>query len=138
MAPLTRKLLRDLWRIKGQAVAIALVIAVGVMLLVMMTGLVASLEETRRAYYERYRLAEVFAPVARAPLRALEDLLEIPGVAAAEARVTGSALIDLPGVVVPIRAQALSLPDFDAPRLNAIHLTDGRMFDGDRSDQVVL
>ena len=57
---LDRKLFRDLWRIKGQAVAIALVIATGVLLQVMMSGLVASLTETRRAYYERNNLAEVF------------------------------------------------------------------------------
>ena len=47
VSPLDRKLLRDLWRIRGQAVAIGAVIAVGVMMLVMMTGLVASLTETR-------------------------------------------------------------------------------------------
>ena len=69
MAPLDRKLLRDLWRIKGQALAISLVISVGVLMLVMMTGLVTSLEETRRAYYERYRLADVFVTVTRAPER---------------------------------------------------------------------
>ncbi|HCS54141.1 MAG TPA: hypothetical protein DIW81_21565, partial [Planctomycetaceae bacterium] len=69
MSPLDLKLLRDLWRIKGQAVAIGLVLAVGVLMLVMMTGLVASLDETRRAYYERHRFAEVFAPVTRAPER---------------------------------------------------------------------
>jgi len=31
LSPLDRKLLRDLWRVKGQAIAIVLVIAVGVM-----------------------------------------------------------------------------------------------------------
>ena len=35
----------------------------------MMTGLVTSLNETRATYYERYRLAEIFAPVTRAPDR---------------------------------------------------------------------
>ena len=77
VSPLDRKLLRDLWRMKGQAVAIGIVIATGVMMLVMMTGLVTSLNETRRAYYERYRLAEVFAPVTRAPERLLSHLAAI-------------------------------------------------------------
>jgi len=54
LSPLDRKLLRDLLRVKGQAFAIALVIALGVMMLVMMDWLVSSLEETKRAYYERY------------------------------------------------------------------------------------
>jgi putative ABC transport system permease protein len=65
VSPLNRKLLRDLWRIKGQATAIGVVIGVGVMLLVMMTGLTASLTETRDAYYDRYRLADIFAPASR-------------------------------------------------------------------------
>src|SRR5690554_8072877 len=97
VSPLDRKLLRDLWRIKGQAIAIGAVIGVGVLMLVMMTGLVTSLDETRRAYYERYRLADIFAPVTRAPERLIADLAAVPGVSAAEGRVTGSALIDLPG-----------------------------------------
>ena len=97
VSPLDRKLLRDLWRMKGQAVAIGIVIATGVMMLVMMTGLVTSLNETRRAYYERYRLAEVFAPVTRAPERLLSHLAAIDGVGLVEGRVQGGALIDLAG-----------------------------------------
>ncbi|TDK42422.1 FtsX-like permease family protein [Antarcticimicrobium luteum] len=136
--PLTRKLIRDLWRIKGQAAAIGAVIAVGVMMLVMMTGLVASLGETRRAYYERYRLADVFAPVARAPQAVAAGLRQLPGVAAIQTRVAGSALIDLDGTALPIQARALSLPDYRSPALNTVYLTDGRMFDGERAGEVVI
>lgn len=138
MSPLNRKLLRDLWRIKGQAAAIGAVIAVGVLLLVMMTGLVSSLEETRRAYYERYRLADVFAPVTRAPEGVIGDLAAIPGVAAAEGRVSGYALIDLEGVDLPIQARIVSLPDFDAPKLNDIVLTEGRRLDATNPDEILL
>ncbi|MEM9902393.1 MAG: ABC transporter permease [Pseudomonadota bacterium] len=138
MSPLTHKLLRDLWRMKGQAMAIALVIAMGVMLLVMMTGLVNSLEETRDTYYERYRLAEIFAPVARAPNLELADLAKIPGVSAVEGRVNGAALIEIEGRSTPVQAQAVSLPDFGSPALNDIYLTDGRMLDSDRSDEILL
>ena len=138
MSPLDRKLLRDLWRIKGQAAAIGAVIAVGVLLLVMMTGLVSSLEETRRAYYERYRLADVFAPVTRAPQGVIGDLAAISGVAAAEGRVAGYALIDLEGVDLPVRARIVSLPDFEAPVLNDIVLTAGRRLDATTPDEILL
>lgn len=138
MSPLTKKLGRDLWRIKGQAIAIGLVIAVGVLMQVMMTGLVASLEETRRAYYERYRLADVFAPVSRAPLRLADELRLIPGVSAVETRVKGSALIDLDGESLPIQAQVLSLPEYRDPELNAIFLTDGRKLDGNRTGETIV
>lgn len=138
MSPLDRKLLRDLWRIKGQAMAIGAVIGVGVLMLVMMTGLVTSLEETRNAYYERYRLADIFASVTRAPDRLIADLAAIPGVSAAEGRVTGSALIDLPGLDLPVQARAVSLPDFGAPRLNDVYLSAGRRLEGGRSDEILL
>ena len=138
VSPLNQKLLRDLWRIKGQGFAIGIVIAVGVMMLVMMSGLVNTLDETRRAYYERYRLADVFAPVKRAPERVLKKLAKIPGVAAVEGRVIGDALISLPDVDVPLRAQAISLPDFHTPRLNDIYLTRGRMLDSEHTDEIIL
>lgn len=138
VSPLDRKLLRDLWQIKGQALAIGLVIALGVMMLVMMDGLVNTLDETRRAYYERYRLAEVFAPVKRAPRHLLDKLSEIPGASAVEGRVSGSVLINLEEAEVPISAQAVSLPDFGTPRLNDIYLVSGRMLDHEHADEVLL
>ena len=138
MSPLDRKLLRDLWRIKGQAAAIAAVIAVGVLLLVMMTGLVTSLDETRQAYYERYRLAEVFAPVTRAPENVVGELSAIPGVEAAEGRVAGYALVDLEDADLPIQARVVSLPDFEAPRLNDIFLIAGRRLDPANPDEILL
>lgn len=138
MSPLDRKLLRDLWRIKGQAIAIAIVISVGVLMLVMMDGLVNSLQETRRAYYERYRLANVFAPVKRAPNHIIRKLSDIPGVAAAEGRINGGALIDLPGIAAPIRAQAVSLNVFGQQRLNDIYLTAGRKIDPSHSEEILL
>mgnify|MGYP006273877551 FL=1 len=138
MSPLDRKLLRDLARMKGQALAIGAVIGVGVALLVMMTGLVASLTETRDAYYDRYRLAEVFAPAARAPERVADRLAAIPGVSAVQTRVTGRALIDIPGQALPAQARALSLPDRGRPALNDIYLTDGRLPEPGRGAEIVL
>ena len=138
MSPLDHKLWRDLWRIKGQAAAIALVVAVGVALLVMMSGTVNSLTETRATYYERYRLADIFAPVTRAPQNMLDTLAAIPGVASVEGRIQGGALLDIEGQALPVRAQALSLPAYRAPNLNDIYLSGGQMLTQGRTDQVIL
>ena len=138
VSPLDSKLLRDLYRLKGQVAAIILVMALGVMLLVMMDGLVNTLEESRRAYYERYRLADAYAPVARAPSSQLEKLKAIPQVTAVEGRIVGDALISLEQEVVPIRAQVVSLPDFSRPRLNDIYIRKGRLPSPDNSREVVL
>ncbi len=138
LSPLDRKLLRDLWRMKGQALAIALVIALGVLMLVMMNGLVRSLEDTRTAYYERHRLAQVFAPLQRAPQSLLARVAVLEGVTAVAGRVTGSALINIHGQPLPLSAQAVSLPDRGEARLNDIYLTSGRRPDPSHEDEIIL
>ncbi len=102
-----------------------LVVAVGVSLLVMMSGMLQSLRETRLQYYESYRLAEIFAPVTRAPMPIVERAAEIKGIAAAEGRIRGAALLDMPGQALPVRAAALSLPRSMTPRLNNLYLKMG-------------
>ncbi len=67
LGPLDRMLVRDLWRMKGQALAIAFVIAGGVAVHLLAAGMLSSLQATRDAYYERNRFADVWAPVVRAP-----------------------------------------------------------------------
>lgn len=138
MTPLDHKLWRDLWKIKGQAAAIALVVAVGVALLVMMSGMLSSLKETRETYYERYRLADIFAPVTRAPLGMLDTLAAINGVASVEGRIQGGALLDIQGQALPVRAQAMSLPPYREPRLNGLYLSDGHMLSPGRTDEVIV
>ena len=138
MSALDHKLLRDLWRIKGQAGAIALVVAVGVLLLVMMSGMISSLEETRRTYYERYRLADVFAPVVRAPQKVLDRIAEIPGVDAVEGRIQGKALVEVAGQAISVRAQVVSLPPWREARLNGVYLANGRMPQPGRTEEVLL
>ncbi|MEZ5714855.1 MAG: ABC transporter permease, partial [Paracoccaceae bacterium] len=138
MSPLDRKLWRDLARMKGQAAAIAAVIGLGVLMQVMMGGLVNTLDQTRLTYYDRYRLADVFAPVTRAPERMLDRIAQLPGVAAVEARITGSALIDMEQTELPVRAQAISLPEHGTPRLNDIYLTAGRLPGAGHADEVVV
>lgn len=71
MTALDAKLLRDLRRIWAQSLAMALVLACGVMVQVMATGTQRSLTETRDTFYERNRFADVFA-------RALHRVFSLP------------------------------------------------------------
>jgi len=135
---LDRKLVRDLWRIKGQAAAIVFVIASGIALLVMSRGMILSLDETMRAYYERYRFADVYAPVTRAPDNILADIRALEGVADVAGRVSGGGLVDLPQVAAPISARIVSLdPDAAAP-INGVFLAEGRMIDAAHGDEVLV
>jgi putative ABC transport system permease protein len=138
MRALDIKLMRDLRRLWAQALAIALVIAGGVATLVMAVGSHRSLEETRNAYYERYRFADVFAVVKRAPRALVDRIVEIPGVAAVDARIAKLALLDIPGLQEPATGQFISLPDIGEPVLNRLYLRLGRVPEPGSVDEVVV
>ena len=67
MRALDRKLLRDLRHSRGQAIAIALVVAAGVAMFVSSLSTLRSLRASQEAFYDRYRFADVFANLKRAP-----------------------------------------------------------------------
>ena len=87
LSSLDRKLFRDLTHMKGQSLAIALVIAAGVATFVNSQSMLHSLELTRATFYDRYRFAHVFANVKRAPDTLVARIAEIPGVASVETRI---------------------------------------------------
>lgn len=126
MTALNRKLLRDLWRTRGQAFAIAAVVACGVATFVMSLSTLSSLHRTRSAYYERYRFAEVFAHLKRAPASLAERIAEIPGVAQVQTRVVAPATLDVPFFAEPIAGRLISIPDQVPLALNLHYLREGR------------
>ena len=127
MPVLDVKLFRDLKRLWAQALAIALVIAGGVATLVLAVGSYRSLDDTRIAYYERYQFADVFALVRRAPKALVDQIAEIPGVVAVEARIAKLALLDIPNFREPATGQFISLPDGGQPILNRLYMRSGRL-----------
>jgi putative ABC transport system permease protein len=138
MRALDIKLFRDLKHLWAQALAIALVIAGGAAALVAVVGSIRSLEETRDVYYERYQFADVFAQVKRAPKKLLDQIAEIPGVAAVEARIAKLALVDILDSREPVTAQFISLPDGSEQHLNRIYLRSGRVPEPGRADEAVV
>lgn len=134
---LDRKLLRDLWRLKAQSLAIALVLACGVAIFLTGLGMVRALEATLEDYYSRQNFAHVFASVRRAPLSVVQDVAEIDGVQTVEARVAGWVVLDLPGRAAPASGRVLSLPE-NGPLLNVPLLVDGRLPDPDAATEVAV
>ncbi len=138
MRALDRKLLRDLWQLKGQAIAIALVIACGVATFVMFLGTLVTLETTRADFYRNYRFAEVFAPLKRAPEHLARRIAEIPGVERVDTRVVAPVRVDVAGFDEPITGVITSVPDQGEPVLNRLYIESGRSVTGGRSDEVVV
>jgi putative ABC transport system permease protein len=138
MSALDIKLFRDVRRLWAQVLAIALVIGGGVATLVLAVGSHRSLEETRIAYYERYAFADVFASVKRAPKALVDQIAQIPGIAAVDARIAKLALLDVPGFSEPASAQFVSLPDIGEPVLNRLYMRAGRLPEPGRAEEVVV
>jgi putative ABC transport system permease protein len=138
MRVLDRKVLRDLWKMRISAIAIVLVLGCGVAILVMAVGMRGSLERTRLNYYAAYKMADLAVSLVRAPTNTANALPAIPGVSAVETRVTGLALLDLPGLREPASAHLISLPQIGRPRVNDISLAKGRWPDPDRAEEVLV
>ena len=122
---LDRKLLRDLNRMKGQVVAVALVMACGLAMLVMARSLIHSLESTRQDYYEANRFAEVFAHLKRAPNALMAQVADVPGVATAQSGIAVQVTLDLADLDEPASGQVRSLPDSGRSELNRLYLRTG-------------
>ena len=138
MSPLWRKLLRDLARLQGQVITIALVVACGIASFVTMRSTYDSLILSRDSYYEDHRFADVFARLERAPYPVADRLEAIPGVAQVHPRVVESAMVPMPDMPRPATGTVVSLPPEGEAPLNSIHLEQGRYLDPARDDEVIL
>jgi putative ABC transport system permease protein len=139
ISPLDRKLLRDLGKMKGQIVAVSLVMACGLAMMIMTRSLILTLQSTRAAYYQQNAMADVFATLKRAPLAVGDEIAALPGVAAVETRVAVGVTLDLPGVSEPATGHIISLPKDGGPqKLNRLFLRAGRFPRSDERREVVL
>ena len=133
ITPLNRKLMRDLLAMKGQALAIAMVVAAGVAMYVMYLSTFDSLYRTRDAYYEQQRFGDVFASLKRAPLRVADEIAAIPNVSAVETRVVANVTLDLEDLDEPASGRLVSVPAHRRPLVNDLFLRRGRWIERGRS-----
>ena len=127
LSALNRKLLRDLFAMKGQALAIAMVVAGGVAMFVMYLSNFDSLRQTQQAYYERQRFADVFATLKRAPASLAEP--RSPRFRASlRSRPASSPTVtlDVPGLDEPAARLLISIDADRRPPVNDIFLRRGR------------
>lgn len=138
MKALDSKMLRDLWRMKGQAIAIAIVIVSGVATFVMSLSTLDSLRRTRAVYYQDYRFGDVFMSLKRAPESMGKRIREIPEVEMVETRVVVDARLEVEGFGDPITGKIVSVPDSQEPLLNRLYFRQGRYPELGREDEVVV
>ena len=138
MRALDRKVMRDLWHLRGQVIAIGMVIAAGIAALIMSLSTLEALDETTAAYYERYRFGDVFAYVKRAPQSVEPRIAALPGVRTVQTRVSRYATLDIEGFAEPVMGQFMSVPAGRQPILNQLALQSGRLPEFAARDEVVL
>ena len=138
VAPLQRKLLRDLGRMRGQAATIALVVACGIASYVTLASAYGSLLFARDRYYESQRFADVFAQAKRAPEPLARRIEAIPGVAIAETRLVEPVMIPIEDLSEPATGRVVGLPAGGTPRLDAPYLRRGRMVEPGRPDEALV
>ncbi len=123
---------------KGQALAIALVIAGGISTFIMSRSTLDSLQETRATFYRDYRFAEVFASLKRAPESLKKRVREIAGVDRIATAVIAEVKIELAHFPDPVTGSLVSISDAKADGLNTLYLRSGRFTTPGRSDEVVI
>jgi putative ABC transport system permease protein len=123
---------------KGQAMAIALVIGCGVATFVMAVSAWRSLSAAQERYYDSHRFAHVFGHLKRAPQALAGRIQEIPGVAQAQTRVMLDVTVQVPGMQEPAVGRLVSVPSRERSGLNALHLRQGRYVEPGRRGEVLV
>jgi len=122
---LDRKLLRDIWAMRGQVTTIALVVAAGMSVLIASISTYNSLRAGRDRFYASARFPQVFVTLKRAPLSVVAQLREIPGVAAVEPRIVRDVILDWPSAMLPVSARMVSLTHAGDESLARLHVRRG-------------
>ncbi|MFN7922225.1 MAG: FtsX-like permease family protein [Bryobacteraceae bacterium] len=138
MTPLGRKLLGDLGHMRGQVVAVSLVVACGIASYVTMQSAYFSLVEVKTNYYSAYRMAHVFARVKRAPESLVPAIEAIPGVASAQTGIVMDVTLDVPGLDEPATGRLVSIPPRRIPMLNDLFIRTGRYVEPGQRDEVLV
>ena len=119
MTSLDRKLLREVLRLRGQALTIAVVVASGVACYIALQSAWQALFQSRDLYYETNRFADVFAHLDRAPKSVAARIEELPGVARAYPRIVEKVRLPVEDLMSPARGDLISIPETGKASLNA-------------------
>jgi putative ABC transport system permease protein len=138
LTTLDKKLLRDLWQMRGQLFTVALVVACGIATYVTMRGAYESISRAQQDYYREFRFADVFLHLKRVPNSLAAAIAAIPGVSSVETRVVVEVTLDVPGLSEPALGRLVSIPERRRPMLNDLYIRQGRYLDPGRREEVLV
>jgi putative ABC transport system permease protein len=138
MNVLDRKLFREVARLRGQALTIAVVVASGVACYISLQSAWRALYDSRDLYYETNRFADVFTHLKRAPKSVATQIAELPGVARAYPRIVERVRLPMADLISPARGDLISIPSAGKAPLNGVVLRAGRNLRPGRYDEVLV
>ncbi len=127
-----------MWSLKGSFLAIVLIVACGVASFVTVLTAYRGLKRSRDSYYARYRMADIFAPVKKAPRAAIQALETVPGVRRVAGRIVFDVTLDLARLDQPVSGRIVSVPDRRRRLLCDLHLVAGDWFEGDGTREAIV
>ncbi len=139
MSVLNRKLVRDLWRLKWQYVAVAFMIALGVAFYGAATTSYRNLSNSYEFSYRMLDFEDIGIAFEHAPARVVERIASIPGVAAAEGRLVEDVGIELRGRSnKKLVGRLVSIPSRGEPQVNNLRLIEGANPTGAGAREVLI
>lgn len=132
-----KKVLRDLWLLRSQIITIAIVVMCGIAILISSWSSFSTLTQARDKFYSKYRFADVFAEMKRAPRTVLSSLQKIEGINDVELRCIGRGLIQMPDMLEPATGLFVSLPVEGKEKFNLVHINQGRKPQPGTNNEVV-
>lgn len=135
---LNKKLFRDLFKLKGQVITIALVVCSGISVLISSFSTYQSLSQAQQTFYSDYHFAHVFATLKRAPVSMHKRIGEIPGVSQVETRIVEDVTLDLPWLQEPAIGRFISIPDARPSHLNQLFLRKGRFLEAGKANEILV
>jgi putative ABC transport system permease protein len=127
MLSLDKKLLRELWKIKGQVLAVTSVIACGITMYIAFYSAFLNLELSRDTYYAKYRFHDFSIQMEKAPLNSVFKIQNLPGVRAVSGRVVKDVTVSLKDKDELIIGRIIGLDSRKKSIIDNIHLVSGRL-----------
>ena len=125
--PLLRKAFRDLWRSCALFISIIALLTLGVGIFVTMYSAFLNVKSSEDFAYEELKFADAFYHVAPSiPIRAVDAIRDIEGVAVAEGRYVANIAIRQPDDPDnTLSARVISIPDDETPDINRVIVREG-------------
>lgn len=127
MKAINKKLFRDFWNLKIQALSIALIVIGGLSILLSSWSSYQSLKKARDDFYLNYSFAHIFSEFKRAPVGIIDELRKIPGIEIIDGRIVIEGIVNLADQDEPAVAKIISIPIGKQPNLNKLFLRKGRL-----------